>query len=206
MSITLDSSITQIFTKSGTEILKVVAKSTGAVLWEKFSAYYAYQNGVANSGSGVTNPTITEKDAKNGKFETNPYIELYKDAICMRAEYSSKDTIHSPVYAMTTPNLSTKGQKNVSIECIEGHDYSDGGSSTAWLIVYGIASNGAETELHNLQMITGYDSFPTSLTLDVSSYESIRITLRRVTASNITGFTELSAKSYDGIRNVYFHS
>ena len=42
MSLTLDSSITQIFTKSGMEILKVVAKSNGAVLWEKKAASTPY--------------------------------------------------------------------------------------------------------------------------------------------------------------------
>ena len=206
MSLKLDRSITQIFTKSGTEIVKVVAKSNGAVLWEKISAYYAYQNGVANTSSGVANPTITEKDAKNGEFETSPYIGLYKNAICMRASYSANNTNHAPVYAMTTPILPTNGQKNVSIDCIEGHDSWGGGSSTASIIVYGVSSNGSDTELYNVPMVTGYASYPTSITLDISSYESIKITLRRVTSASTSGYTNLSATSYDGIQNVYFYS
>ena len=58
MALKLNSSITKIVTKSGTEITKVVRKSDGAVLWTKARPYYV--DIPSNPLTDITNPTNHE--------------------------------------------------------------------------------------------------------------------------------------------------
>ena len=203
MSLVLDSSITQIFTKSGTEITKVVRKSDGAVLWEKITAYYAYQNGVANTAKGITNPTLTYSVVKGGSFVTQPYIEVYKDGICTRAQVKANKGSDGQEWHMTTPNLPTNGQTTVKIDLVQGDDNTSGtGGCTNYVIVYGVSSGGTETELYN-NPFNGVN-YPMEVTLDVSSYANIKVVIKVITGA--TAGVALNRTPYQGIKNVYFYS
>lgn len=100
MALTLDSSITRIVTKSGTEITKVIRKSDGAVLWPLSTPYYV--DIPSNPLTDTTNPTNHE------------YTVTIRDGYYYLCAKKNPDANHIGV-AEGTVSLPTQGCNKVSI-------------------------------------------------------------------------------------------
>ena len=100
MSLTLDSSITKIVTKSGIEITKVVRKSDGAVLWQACTPYY-----VVFTDYPLTVTTLI------GEVRT---AETLSTGYRLRTKRSSDENQFGQVVASVT--LPTKGCNKVDVK------------------------------------------------------------------------------------------
>lgn len=203
MGLKIDSSITGVIGKSGLNITKIIRKSDGALLWP--IEYYAYQNGIVNPAMGIINPWINTNNVRNGRYATDPYLEIYDSAFCVRASVRADEQEDGPIVGITTPNLPTNGLTNVTIEARSGFISDVGGVGTAFMKLYGISADGIEISLYDNWMIDDtdyYEAYPRSITYNISAYPYIRVEVGFNTSGGSSG---LNKNLFVGIKNVRFY-
>lgn len=165
MSLTLDSSIKQILTASGTEITKVVT-SNGTVLWKKSSPYYAIQ-----SGAIVYCPNAV---AEQQGGHSNRSGNIIVNGISFYGSYGHATTndSYNDYWGAYTGNLSTEGCSKLSFT-LAMHEQSSGAEVRAYW-VYG---DGVEIKNETISSFTSQD-WSATYTVDVSNYSTVAVRVR----------------------------
>lgn len=167
MSLTLNSSIKKIVTKSGTEITKVVRKSDGAVLWKKSAPYYAIQNGsLVNCPNAVT-------EQQGGHSNRSGVITLQTTTVYGAYGHTNSSDNYNDYWGAYTGNLSTEGCAKLSFTFATFETTVSAEVRDYW--VYG---DGVEIKHETISSVTAYQEYIASRTVDVSNYSTVAVRVR----------------------------
>lgn len=180
---------------AGTSIT-LAENTTMYAVWET-SAYYAYQNGVANASMGITDPTIYLAEIKGDGGDMHDLaIVKYDNAIGVIAHiYCDEEEPWGPTFGAQTPDIPTNGLPNVSISMHSANPISFGGEVTYYTQLYGINAGGGQTLLvdNMASLING--------SFNVSGYKYIKV---RMWVESGGGHSGLDSKDFIGIKDMRF--
>lgn len=164
------------------------------------AAYYAYQNGYANTSMGINNPTFYVWDQRNGSFREGPVIQIDFNAIGFMALITCESGKDGPRAGITTNLLPTNGLSNAHIEIVSRGYHDHGGIGTATYRIHGITTAGADVMIR--EHMYGYYDNNGVHDLDVSGYTHIMVYLLYESAGGSSG---LNKKIFFGIKEVRFY-
>ena len=177
-------------------VIVLEASATMYAAWVAQS-YYAYQNGVANTTMGISNPYFYMKDAQEGLYSETA-IKSDFNAVGFTANVSCDTDKNGPRIGISTGWISTNGLSNLHADIIF-HFYSNArGIGTPYYEIHGLNTSGVDVTLKD-EMVFNYAN--ATIDLNISEYTSISILLKFISGGGSSG---LSKSIFFGIQNMSF--